>query len=165
EAVAALPAHVALEIVHQAGERMHAEAVEAYARAGVAADVRPFIADMAQAYADADLVICRAGALTLAELCAAGVGSLLVPFPAAVDDHQTKNAHYLVERGAARLLPQRDGLAADIAAAIEQLADRVRLLELAEAARAIARPQAAAQVADIVIEHAGAQPARLEPTA
>jgi UDP-N-acetylglucosamine--N-acetylmuramyl-(pentapeptide) pyrophosphoryl-undecaprenol N-acetylglucosamine transferase len=87
--------------VHQAGEKMLDDARKAYADAGVVATVEPFIADMAAAYAHADLVVCRAGALTLAELCAVGVGSVLVPFPQAVDDHQTRNAEYLVERGAA----------------------------------------------------------------
>ena len=82
---------------------------------------------MAAAYAWADVVICRAGALTLAELCAAGVGSLLVPFPQAVDDHQTKNAQYLVDRGAAHLLPQGDGASAErISATLEILGERER---------------------------------------
>ena len=106
QAVAALGQQ--LQIVHQCGEKMLDEARQAYADAGVAANVEPFIADMAGAYAWADLVVCRAGALTLAELCAVGVGSVLVPFPQAVDDHQTRNAEYLVERGAAILLKQDD---------------------------------------------------------
>ena len=164
QAVAALPPGIEIEICHQSGERLHAEALEAYARADVRADVRPFIADMAQAYAAADLVVCRAGALTLAEVCAAGVGSLLVPFPAAVDDHQTRNAEYLVERGAAYLLPQGEDLAAQITARISELADRAALLPLARAARRIARPDAAADVATIVIETTGVTPERQEST-
>jgi UDP-N-acetylglucosamine--N-acetylmuramyl-(pentapeptide) pyrophosphoryl-undecaprenol N-acetylglucosamine transferase len=108
---------------------------------------------MAAAYAWADIVICRAGALTLAELCAVGVGSVLVPFPQAVDDHQTRNAEYLVERGAAVLLPQNDALADQLRNVLVDLrANPVRRSAMAEAARAIARPDAAARVAQIVLE-------------
>lgn len=141
-----------LEIVHQAGEKLLDEARQAYADAGVRAHVEPFIADMAGAYAWADLVVCRAGALTLAELCAAGVGSVLVPFPLAVDDHQTRNAEYLVERDAAVLLPQGDALAGRLEAVLGALAaDPERRLRMAEAARALAIPDAAERVADAVI--------------
>ena len=137
---------------HQCGERLRAEAEQAYAQAGVAASVEPFIADMAAAYAEADLVVYRAGALTLAELCAAGVGSVLVPFPQAVDDHQTRNAEYLVEHGAALLLPQGEGLAGQLRDVLSALAaDPRRRLAMAEAARALARPDAAARVADAVL--------------
>lgn len=139
------------QVRHQCGERLHAEATEAYRAAGVQASVEPFIADMAGAYAWADLVVCRAGALTLAELCAAGVASVLVPFPQAVDDHQTKNAQYLVERDAARLLPQ-PALPSRLADTLRALSDRDVLRAMAEAARAIAHPQAAARVADIVTD-------------
>lgn len=165
QAIAELRGAAAFDVRHQCGERMREDAERAYAEAGVAASIEPFIADMAAAYAWADLVICRAGALTLAELCAAGVGSVLVPFPQAVDDHQTKNARYLVERGAAVLLPQGDDLAARIAATLRTLASRGDMLKLAQAARAIAKPDAAAHVADVILEHAGAQPARPEPAA
>jgi UDP-N-acetylglucosamine--N-acetylmuramyl-(pentapeptide) pyrophosphoryl-undecaprenol N-acetylglucosamine transferase len=127
----------------------------AYADAHVAASVEPFIADMAAAYAWADLVVCRAGALTLAELCAAGVGSVLVPFPQAVDDHQTRNAEYLVERGAALLFAQDESLATKLAQALRELAaDPQRRLAMAEAARSIALPDAAEKVADIVLQEA-----------
>jgi len=144
---------VQARVRHQCGEKLRAEAEAAYAQAGVAASVEPFIADMAGAYAEADLVVCRAGALTLAELCAAGVGSVLVPFPQAVDDHQTRNAEYLVERGAALLLPQGDRLAERLADALAALAaDPARRLAMAEAARALARPDAAARVADAVLD-------------
>ena len=146
---------VQAQVRHQCGEKMRADAEQAYAQAGIAASVEPFIADMAAAYAEADLVVCRAGALTLAELCAAGVGSVLVPFPQAVDDHQTRNAEYLVERGAALLLPQGDALAARLAEALSALAaDPRRRLAMAEAARSLARPDAAARVADAVLEAA-----------
>ena len=107
---------------------------------------------MAGAYADADLVVCRAGALTLAELCAAGVGSVLVPFPQAVDDHQTRNAEYLVEHGAAQLLPQGDHLAVRLQAVLASLlADPAQRLSMAEAARALSIPDAADRVADAVL--------------
>jgi UDP-N-acetylglucosamine--N-acetylmuramyl-(pentapeptide) pyrophosphoryl-undecaprenol N-acetylglucosamine transferase len=142
-----------IEVRHQCGEKMRADAEAAYAQAGIAASVEPFIADMAAAYAWADIVVCRAGALTLAELCAAGVGSVLVPFPQAVDDHQTRNAEYLVERGAAVLLPQNDALADRLRDVLRTLrADAGKRMKMAEAARSIARPDAAARVADIVLE-------------
>lgn len=143
------------QVRHQCG-RDHGDATAAaYAGAGVEAAVEPFIADMAAAYAWADLVLCRAGALTLAELCAAGVGALLVPYPHAVDDHQTRNAAALVEAGAAELLPQARLEAPLLAARLAALAgDRVRLLAMATAARGLARPDAAEAVADACLEAA-----------
>jgi UDP-N-acetylglucosamine--N-acetylmuramyl-(pentapeptide) pyrophosphoryl-undecaprenol N-acetylglucosamine transferase len=152
-ALAGLAPALRPEVIHQCG-RGHEQATQAaYAQAGVAASVQPFIADMAQAYGWADLVLCRAGALTLAELCAAGVGAVLVPFPYAVDDHQTANAAFMVERGAARLLPQA-GLDADT---LRQclaglLDDRAGLLAMAQAARACAHPDAADAVARACLE-------------
>ena len=153
QAVAALGLPV--EILHQAGEKMLDEARKAYADAGVAATVEPFIADMAAAYAHADLVVCRAGALTLAELCAVGVGSVLVPFPQAVDDHQTRNAEYLVERGAAELLKQDDALATNLEGVLRALAATpARRMQMAQAARALAKADAAERIADIILEEA-----------
>lgn len=154
KAVAGLRGRLNVEVRHQSGEKMREDAERAYAQAGVNASVEPFIADMAAAYAWADLVICRAGALTLAELCAVGVGSVLVPFPQAVDDHQTKNAQYLVDRGAAQLVPQGVGndLGDRISATIEILGERGVLLQMAQSAHAIARPDAAQRVADVVME-------------
>ena len=141
-----------VEVRHQCGERLREEAIRAYADAGIVASVEPFIADMAAAYAWADLVVCRAGALTLAELCAAGVGSVLVPFPQAVDDHQTRNAEYLVERNAAVLLPQSETLADELRVTLTTLAtDAGRRLQMAQAARQLAKPDAAERVADIVL--------------
>lgn len=142
-----------VEVRHQCGQAQVEDAERRYAEAGVPASIEPFIADMADAYAWADLVVCRAGALTLAELCAVGVGSVLVPFPQAVDDHQTRNARYLVDRDAAVLLPQApaDDLAVRMVAAIESIAGRDELLRLATAARALALPDAARRVADIVL--------------
>ena len=150
QAIAALGLPV--DVLHQAGEKMLDEARSAYAGAGVEARVEPFIADMAAAYAWADLVVCRAGALTLAELCAVGVGSVLVPFPQAVDDHQTRNAEYLVERGAALLLKQDDALAARLGDVLAELTgDPGKRRAMADAARALARPDAAQRVADAVL--------------
>ena len=152
QALAALQ-ELQIEVRHQCGEKMRDEAVRAYAEAGVAASVESFIADMAQAYSWADLVVCRAGASTLAELCAVGIGSVLVPFAAAVDDHQTKNAMYLVEHGAALLLRQDDQLATRLQQVLGELAvDPVRRLAMAEAARALAKPDAAERIADIILE-------------
>ena len=151
-ALAAL-SELQIDVRHQCGEKMRDEAVRAYAEAGVAASVESFIADMAQAYSWADLVVCRAGASTLAELCAVGIGSVLVPFAAAVDDHQTKNAMYLVEHGAALLLRQDDQLATRLQQVLGELAvDPVRRLAMAEAARALAKPDAAERIADIILE-------------
>ncbi|MCW4454198.1 undecaprenyldiphospho-muramoylpentapeptide beta-N-acetylglucosaminyltransferase [Flavobacterium sp. MXW15] len=155
QAIAALGADVRIEVRHQSGEKLHAEALQAYRQAGVEADVDAFIADMAQAYAWADLVVCRSGASTLAELCAVGVGSVLVPFAAAVDDHQTRNAEYLVERGAAVLLKQDDALAANLQGVLRSLHDdSARRMAMAQAARALAKVDAAERIADIILEEA-----------
>ena len=155
QAIAALGAAHPVTVRHQSGEKMHAEALAAYASAGVQAEVTPFIADMAEAFAWADLVVCRSGASTLAELCAVGVGSVLVPFPAAVDDHQTRNADYLVERGAAVLLKQGDDLAVGITSLLRELSENpARRMQMAQAARALAKVDAAERIADIILEEA-----------
>ena len=152
-AVAALAGQAQFQIRHQSGEKLFAEAQAAYQQADVAAEVSPFIADMAQAFAWADLVVCRAGASTLAELCAVGVPAVLVPFAAAVDDHQTRNAQYLVEHGAAVLLKQDAGLAAALQQTLQQLHDDpARRMAMAQAARGLARVDAAARIADIILE-------------
>ncbi len=142
-----------IEVRHQCGEKMREEAMRAYAETDVIASVESFIVDIAEAYAWADLVVCRAGASTLAELCAAGIGSVLVPFAAAVDDHQTKNAMYLVEHGAAVLLKQDDQLASRLQQVLSELAsDPARRLAMANAARSLAKPDAAERIADIILE-------------
>ncbi len=142
-----------IDVRHQAGERWIEAGRQSYASAGVRADVRPFIEDMAEAYAWADLVICRSGALTVSELAAAGVGSVLVPFPAAVDDHQTQNAQYLVREGAAVLIADRDLTPERLAAELTQLCTgRGRLLAMAERARRLARPRAAEELAASCLE-------------
>lgn len=147
-ALAAMPLEARPEVRHQSGERTLDLARNAYRLAGVAADVTPFIGDMAEAYAWADLVVCRAGALTVSELAAAGVASVLVPYPFAVDDHQVGNARYLADAGAARLVIQRDLSVADLTALLTELLDnRAALLDMAERARSLAQPAAAARIA------------------
>lgn len=155
EALAALKGDVAIDVRHQCGQKMHAEALRAYADAGVDARVETFITDMAAAYAWADVVVCRSGASTLAELCAAGLGSVLVPFPQAVDDHQTRNAEYLVEHDAAVLLKQGEDLAPRLRDVLRALAtDPARRLSMAMAARTLAKPDAAERIADVILEEA-----------
>ena len=146
KALAELPAHERPHVVHQSGEK-HLESLRAnYAAAGVEGELVPFIDDMALRYAEADLVICRSGAITVAELSTAGMASVLVPFPHAVDDHQTANAAFLAERGAAILLPQGD-LSPSRLASLVRAMDRATLLEMARKARALGKPDAARTVA------------------
>jgi UDP-N-acetylglucosamine--N-acetylmuramyl-(pentapeptide) pyrophosphoryl-undecaprenol N-acetylglucosamine transferase len=145
KALALLPEEERPEVVHQSGEK-HLDALhQAYDQVQVKAHLVPFIEDMAGAYAWADLVICRAGALTVSELAAAGVASLLVPFPQAVDDHQTNNARFLSSAGAAILLPQSE-LTPERLAELRRV-PREQLLQMAEKARALARPEATLVVA------------------
>jgi len=152
-ALAQLGPELRPEVRHQCG-RKHAEAtVEAYRQVAVEASVEPFIADMAAAYSWADIVVCRAGALTVSELAAAGVGALLVPFPAAIDDHQTRNGQWLESNGAAVLIQQRDLDAGVLAHQLRELVTAPsRLLTMAEAARRLAMPGAAQAVADMCQE-------------
>lgn len=155
-AVASLPAAQRPQVRHQAGEQTLDIARAAYLKAGVEAEVTPFIADMAEAYGWADLVVCRAGALTVSELAAAGVGSILVPYPYAVDDHQTGNARYLAEAGAARLMPQTELSTVSLGTLLSGLlGDRARLAAMAEAARGRAEPDAAARIAEACWEVVG----------
>ena len=147
-ALALIPEGERPQVRHQAGQQTLELACQAYDSAGVQAEVTPFITDMAEAYGWADLVVCRAGALTVSELTAAGLGAILVPYPHAVDDHQTGNARYLAEAGAAELLPQRDLTAAGLAEQLRGLLqDPAALLAMAEAARARANPDAAERIA------------------
>lgn len=160
---AAVPAALALlpsgswEVRHQAGERGLAAAREAYARAGIGARIEPFIDDIAAAYAEADLVVCRAGALTVSEIAAAGVAALFVPFAAAVDDHQTLNARQLEARGAARALPETALDAARLAQELRALGalGRAGLAAMAERARGFDSPAATEQMADAVLAAGG----------
>lgn len=148
QALTQIPPAARPQVWHQSGERGLAEAQSAYREAGVAARIVPFIEDMAEAYAWCDLIVCRAGALTIAELTAAGLGAILVPFPAAVDDHQTANARLLVDAGAGILIADADLTPARLSAAIGELThDRSRLLDMAQRARALARPDATRDLA------------------
>jgi len=156
-AVATLPLEQRPRIRHQAGERTLEAARAAFRDAGVAGEVTPFITDMAEAYSWADLVVCRAGALTVSELAAAGVGSILVPYPYAVDDHQTGNARFLADVDAARLLPQPELSTASLGTALAALlGDRSRLIAMARAARGRSEPDAAARIARACWEVSGA---------
>jgi UDP-N-acetylglucosamine--N-acetylmuramyl-(pentapeptide) pyrophosphoryl-undecaprenol N-acetylglucosamine transferase len=138
-------------VVHQSGEKNYAALRAAYAAAGVQGELTPFIDEMARRYAEADLVICRAGAMTVAELSAGGMASVLVPFPHAVDDHQTANARFLADQGAAILLPQADLTPEKLAALLRTL-ERPRLLEMARKARGLGKPDAARIVAERCME-------------
>jgi len=150
QGLAMLTADELPQVVHQAGEQ-HLEALKAnYAAVGIHAHCVAFIDDMAGAYEWADLVICRAGALTIAELAAAGVPAILVPFPHAVDDHQTGNAKFLVNVGGAFLLPQSE-LTPEAVALIRNYS-RSQLLEMAEKARSLAKADATEEVANICAE-------------
>ena len=155
EALAMLPEGDRPVVRHQCGER-HAEAAKhAYEEHGVEAAVEPFIKDMAEAYQWADLVLCRAGALTVSELCAAGIGAVLVPFPHAVDDHQTKNGQQMVSAKAAILIPQSKMTPAVLAETLGDLArNRDRVNEMAKAARTLARPDATERVVNYCLEAA-----------
>ena len=153
QALASMPAEQRPEVLHQCGNRGIDEARKAYADAGVDAQIVPFIEDMAGTYAWADLAVCRAGALTLAELTACGLGAVLVPFPHAVDDHQTRNAEALVAAGAAELIQERDLNTQDLAQRLSALLkDRTKLLAMAAAARTLAKPNAAADIARACVE-------------
>lgn len=151
QALALLPEESRPDVLHQSGSR-HLEAVQAaYKKAGMSAEIRPFLDDMAFFYDQTDLVICRAGALTVAELSAAGLASILIPFPFAVDDHQTSNAHFLSDRGAAILLPQKDMTPQHLANLLQDMTHE-RALEMALAAHAAAQPVAAKRVAEVCAE-------------
>jgi UDP-N-acetylglucosamine--N-acetylmuramyl-(pentapeptide) pyrophosphoryl-undecaprenol N-acetylglucosamine transferase len=152
-ALALMPQDARPQVVHQSGAR-HLEALrDNYANAGVEGELLPFIDDMATRYAAADLVICRAGAITVAELSAGGIAGILVPFPHAVDDHQTANARFLAQQGAAILLPQHEVAPEKLAALIGAL-DRPTLLAMAEKAQRLGKPDAARIVAERCAEMA-----------
>ena len=154
KAIALLPAGSRPVVRHQAGAKQIDQLRANYAAAGVAGDTVPFIDDMAAAYADADLVICRAGAMTVSEVAAAGVAALFVPFPHAVDDHQTTNAKFLSKQGAALLVQQNELTAEGLAQTIAGLT-REQLKDMARAARSLAKPEATRRVAEICRQMAG----------
>jgi UDP-N-acetylglucosamine--N-acetylmuramyl-(pentapeptide) pyrophosphoryl-undecaprenol N-acetylglucosamine transferase len=142
-------AHTRLAVTHQTGERDFEMVREGYRRAGLAARVEPFLYEMDREVKAAQVIVCRAGATTLAEITAAGRGALLVPLPTATDDHQRKNADVLARAGAAEVIDQRDLTGARLAAAVLALArDGDRRARMAAAARALARPHAAREIVD-----------------
>lgn len=153
QALALIPEAQRPHITHQAGENHLPLLQQQYREAGVTGKLIAFIDDMASAYDQADLVVCRAGAMTISELTAAGTASVLVPFPYAVDDHQTANAQFLADAQAAILIPQNLFNAQNLATLLQTI-DREKLLEMATKARALAKPNAAEVVADICEEFA-----------
>lgn len=149
EALALIPADRRPVVLHQTGRGRDAEVRAHYEKLGVAAEVVPFIDDMAARYRESDLVICRSGATSCSEICAAGAAAVLVPFIAKTTKHQLGNARYLAERKAAWMVEQSEFTPEKVAALIEGM-NRGKLLEVAEAARAIAVPDAAQKVCDLV---------------
>ena len=142
-----------LRLVHQTGERDVEMVRTAYWQAGLQADVEPFLYDMGRQLGQADVVVCRAGATTLAEIAAAAKAAVLIPLPTATDDHQRRNAEALANAGAAELLLQRDLTGAALAARILALAgDRPRRARMSAAARSLARPDAARVIVDRLLE-------------
>ena len=156
-AVATLPEADRPEILHQTGSRTAEEAAAAYREAGVDGRLVAYIDDMADAYGWADLVVCRAGALTVTEICAAGLAAIFIPFPAAVDDHQTANAVPLARAGAAEVIQEAE-LDADSLGRLlgDWLASRKRLVERASVARSLAEPEALERIAGYCLDAAGA---------
>ncbi|MDH0370630.1 undecaprenyldiphospho-muramoylpentapeptide beta-N-acetylglucosaminyltransferase [Comamonas aquatica] len=145
QAVALLPAEVRPQVVHQSGAKQIDALRANYAAAGVQAELTPFIEDTAQAFADADLVICRAGASTVTELAAVGVAAIYVPFPHAVDDHQTTNAHFMVDAGGGWLMPQAALNAQKLAEMLQNM-QRSTLLNVALKAKTMQKIHATREV-------------------
>ncbi|MEE5042613.1 undecaprenyldiphospho-muramoylpentapeptide beta-N-acetylglucosaminyltransferase [Pseudomonas alliivorans] len=153
EALAQLPEEIRPEVFHQAGKHHDGITAERYRNVGVEAQVAPFIQNMAQAYSWADLVVCRAGALTISELAAAGLPSLLIPLPHAIDDHQSRNADYLAREGAAFVMPQATTGVAEMAARLKEvLMQPEQLNSMARTARRLAKPDATNTVVDVCVE-------------
>lgn len=140
-------------VVHQCGQQHLEVSRKAYEDAGVDAEVVAFVDDMAAAYGAADFVVCRAGALTVCELTAAGLGAVLIPYPHAIDDHQSENARWLVDNNAAVMMQQKDLNPAALATLLKELlVNKQQLVAMAVAARALALPDAVNTVADVCEE-------------
>jgi UDP-N-acetylglucosamine--N-acetylmuramyl-(pentapeptide) pyrophosphoryl-undecaprenol N-acetylglucosamine transferase len=140
-----------LRIVHQSGERDYTAVRDAYARHGIDAEVAPFFENMAERFAQADLIVCRSGAITVAEVAAAGRAALFIPFGAATDSHQLRNAQEMVRVGAGRLLPEAELSGARLSREILGLLDNPEtLVEFGWRARQMARPNAARQIVDLI---------------
>lgn len=143
--------NIPLHVYHQCGQQQLEETQQRYEGATqLQVNVQPFIADMAQAYSEADIIICRAGALTVTEIATAGVAAIFVPLPSAVDDHQTANAGYLVQHGAAKICPQKEMTVESLAELLAPLMSRKVLSEMAVKARQYAQPQATEQVVQLI---------------
>jgi UDP-N-acetylglucosamine--N-acetylmuramyl-(pentapeptide) pyrophosphoryl-undecaprenol N-acetylglucosamine transferase len=147
-AFATIPPEQRPEIVHQSGEKNYAELVEAYQRAKVNAEVKPFIDDMAAMYAWCDVIICRAGAITVAELAAAGVASILIPLPWFVAEEQLANAKFLADAGAGLLVNQKTETAQGLAEKIRSFT-REKAVVMANVARSLGKPEATRACADV----------------
>ena len=153
EAAAELAAHPHLRLTHQTGERDVEMVRAAYRRAGISAEVEPFLYDMGRRLRHADVIVCRAGATTLAEIAAAGKAAILIPLPTATDDHQRRNAEALASSGAADVLLQSDATGGVLAQRVLALAgDRETRMRMARAARSLARPDAAKVIVDRALE-------------
>ncbi len=153
QALALLAADIRPQVKHQTGDAHHQITQQRYQEAGVTAEVVPFIDDMASAYLWADLVICRAGALTISELSAVGRGAFLIPLPNAIDDHQSKNAEFLASHEAALILKQQTTDAKQLAASLtEVLVNSDKLIAMGQQARRLSRPAATSQVVETCLE-------------
>jgi UDP-N-acetylglucosamine--N-acetylmuramyl-(pentapeptide) pyrophosphoryl-undecaprenol N-acetylglucosamine transferase len=156
-ALARIPESARPVVRHQAGRSLD-QAQRGYTESGIAANCVRFIEDMAEAYAWADIVVARAGALTLSELAAAGVGAILVPYPHAIDDHQSRNAAHFVSAGAAVVVPQAELDAGRLATELNRLlSDRVKIVDMGVRCRALMHVDAAEQLADACVSLAGGQ--------
>jgi UDP-N-acetylglucosamine--N-acetylmuramyl-(pentapeptide) pyrophosphoryl-undecaprenol N-acetylglucosamine transferase len=145
QALALIPQAQRPRVLHQSGNAQIEALRENYRAAGVAAQLTPFIEDTASAFAQADVIVCRAGASTVTEIAAVGAAAVFVPFPSAVDDHQTTNARFVVDAGGGWLMPQRELQAADLARLLQSL-DRAELLRRAQAAKRLEKTEATAQM-------------------
>ncbi len=153
ELLAQLPDEVTLDIRHQCGRDRYEDTVECYEQAGVEAKISEFIDDMAAAYAWSDVVLCRSGAMTVAEVAAAGVAAIFVPYPYAVSDHQTANAQSLATKSAALCISQTEFEDGKWLARLQDFSlDREQLVKMASKARQLAKPESANVVADICME-------------
>lgn len=154
QALAKMPESIRPEVYHQTGEKLFEAALQAYRAHQVTANVVPFIREMNQAYEWADIVLCRAGALTIAELCAVGLGAILVPFPLAVGDHQTDNANFMAKEGAAFLVQQKELTVEKLIAMLMQFSERRdQCLTMAKAAYGLRRIDATEKVLSICKEN------------
>lgn len=152
QVMSSLSAEMHPEIWHQSGEKKHQSTLQQYEQYGVTSKVDAFIENMQEAYAWADLVVCRAGAITVAELSIAGVGAIFIPYPYAVDDHQSANAAALVNAGAALMLVEKELTAHSLARTLQDLIiNRAKLRTFAKAITAFAKPQAAKDVANVCV--------------